>query len=230
MADHSQCPVDQGIRLAAALDDWDVLRPNDPMPEERELAICPGGRAAMAYLLGDEGPGHARVQRLVRSLAAVEGVELTAWRENGEACVRGAAGEMRFAPGSSLRDMRGRGWELDGNTDVLDTRVDGELVSSETYPDVLGRLWAALESESTGDVLLSAAPGYEFVDWGGGDHVGGGSHGSLRAEDSLVPLTFWGCGPDLERSGDQRPQWSITDVAAVALEHFAVARPAAADE
>jgi hypothetical protein len=227
MADHSQSPVDRGIRLAAALEDWDVLRPNDPVPGERELAVCPGGRAAMAYLLGEHAPRHARMRRLVRELSTIEGVELAAWRQDGEACVRSGAGELRFAPGSSLRDARGQGWELEGAAEVLETRVGDELVSSETYPDVLGRIWAALESPSTGDVLLSAAPGYEFVDWGGGDHLGGGSHGSLRAEDSLVPLVFWGCGPDLDRGGeDPRLQWSIVDVASVVLDHFGVVQPA----
>ena len=36
----------------------------------------------------------------------------------------------------------------------------------------------------SGEVLLSGTPGYEFVDWGGSDHVGGGSHGSLHASAS----------------------------------------------
>ena len=64
-----------------------------------------------------------------------------------------------------------------------------------------------------GDVLVSAARGYEFVDWGGADHVGGGSHGSLRRGDSLGPLAFVNCGPDLD-GGDARDRpWSIADVA-----------------
>ena len=39
-----------------------------------------------------------------------------------------------------------------------------------------------------GEVLVSATEGFEFSDLGGGDHVGGGSHGSLVAGDSEVPL------------------------------------------
>ena len=53
------------------------------------------------------------------------------------------------------------------------------------YPDALSRVWSALKCPTAGDVLLSAAPNYEFVDWGGADHVGGGSHGSLHSTDSL---------------------------------------------
>ena len=54
---------------------------------------------------------------------------------------------------------------------------DGRFLCSE-YPDALARIWSALKCPTAGDVLLSASPGYEFVDWGGADHVGGGSHGS----------------------------------------------------
>src|ERR1041384_565326 len=47
-------------------------------------------------------------------------------------------------------------------------------------------------SATSGDLFLSAAPGFEFPDWGGVDHVGGGSHGSLHHTDSLGALLFCG--------------------------------------
>jgi hypothetical protein len=81
-------------------------------------------------------------------------------------------------------------------------------------------MWAALPCPPAGDVLLSAAPGYEFVDWGGADHVGGGSHGSLHRSDSLGALLWCGTGPD---SRDAREQWSLRDVAPMICEHFGVA-------
>ena len=94
------------------------------------------------------------------------------------------------------------------------------------YPDALGRIWAALGCDSTGEILISAEPEYEFVDWGGADHAGGGSHGSLGLGDSAVPLVFLGCGPDLHRQNgvDVRAEWSIVDVAAVVLDHFGVSQ------
>ena len=61
----------------------------------------------------------------------------------------------------------------------------------------------------------SAAPGYEFADWGGVDHVGGGSHGSLHRADSLGALAF--CGVD---AGHDNEQWSIADVAPMVRSHF----------
>jgi hypothetical protein len=81
----------------------------------------------------------------------------------------------------------------------------------------LARLWSALTSPHAGDVLISAAEGYECVDWGGISHVGGGSHGSLGRGDSLSPVIFTGCGPDQPA---KNPQWALRDLAPVILEHF----------
>jgi hypothetical protein len=59
------------------------------------------------------------------------------------------------------------------------------------------------------------------VDWGGADHVGGGSHGSLHATDSLGAL-LW-CGTE-GRAGSlsraDREQWSLRDVAGIVRDHF----------
>ena len=76
------------------------------------------------------------------------------------------------------------------------------MLRSDAYPDALGRAWAALTCPTSGDVLLSAAPGYEFADWGGVDHVGGGSHGSLHRVDSLGALAF--CGVDAPHDARRR--------------------------
>jgi hypothetical protein len=95
---------------------------------------------------------------------------------------------------------------------------DGEL-RSKAYPDALGRAWAALSCPTSGDVLLSAAPGYEFADWGGVDHVGGGSHGSLHRADSLGVLAF--CGV---QAPHDRAAWSIADVAPMVRGHFGAGR------
>ena len=66
-------------------------------------------------------------------------------------------------------------------------------------------------------MLLSAAPGYEFADWGGVDHVGGGSHGSLHRVDSLGALLFCGVeAPPATTAGT----WSIADVAPMVRAHF----------
>jgi hypothetical protein len=72
-----------------------------------------------------------------------------------------------------------------------------------------------------GDVLLSAGPGFEFVDWGGQAHVGAGSHGSLHRADSLGPLLWCGTGP---ATRDAQPVWTLRDVVPMVCEHFGVSR------
>jgi hypothetical protein len=107
---------------------------------------------------------------------------------------------------------------VEGDHNALGLEVADGRVSSAIYPDPLGRLWGSLTCPNSGDVLISAMPGYEFVDWGGTDHVGGGSHGSLHRGDSLGVLIFAGTGPE----EDDRRQWSIEDVTPMVLDHFQV--------
>ena len=69
-------------------------------------------------------------------------------------------------------------------------------------------------------MLLSAAPGFEFIDWGRQAHVGGGSHGSLHAWDSLGALVLSG----VELPEPEPAQWAIRDVAPLVLRHFGLDR------
>jgi hypothetical protein len=149
-------------------------------------------------------------------LSEVDGVDLTITREDGRAVVRSERGELRFAPGGELVDRRGGTWSVDGELAALALEAGDGRVASDLYPDALGRLWSALECPHSGDVLLSASPGFEFVDWGGADHVGGGSHGSLHRDDSAGVLLL--CGID----APEREEWSLVDVAWLVLDHFRV--------
>jgi hypothetical protein len=220
MSDHGQVAVSERINLATALADWRVLQPNDPGVDHVELAVAPGARSAMVYMIDPERFLPRDFGRVLKRLRALEGIEVLAWKEGDRACVWTERGELRFRPGDTVRDRRGETWDTEGSLATLELEaVDGEAVS-RTYPDALRRIWSALACPGAGDVLVSAARGYEFTDWGGADHVGGGSHGSLRHGDSLATLAFVNCGPDLEPAGDWPAQWSITDVAPIVLSHF----------
>jgi hypothetical protein len=83
-------------------------------------------------------------------------------------------------------------------------------------PDAARRARSALANPNAGELLVSAAEGWELVDLGGRHHAGGGSHGSLVAGDSFVPLVTVGLQAELRR---------ITDVAPAVVEHFGVAPP-----
>jgi Type I phosphodiesterase / nucleotide pyrophosphatase len=215
MSDHSQTAVESGINLTDVLADMRVLTPSDPAPTEAEVAACPSARSAMVYALDPERRDEL-VARAADTLLEADGVELVITRENGTALVRSTAGELRFAPGDDLTDRRGLRWALSGDESVLELDTGDGHVDSATYPDALGRVWSALECPHSGDVLVSAELGYEFVDWGGAAHVGGGSHGSLHRDDSEGVLLM--CGVD----APERQHWSLADVTPLVLDHFGV--------
>jgi hypothetical protein len=131
--------------------------------------------------------------------------------------VRG--GELRFQPGGDTVDLRGARWSIEGDLDTLGLTVSDGRAFSDAYPDALARLWSALQCPRAGDVLVSAAAGYEFVDWGGAHHVGGGSHGSLDRGDSLGVMVMCGMGPG---AASERVQWSIRDAVPAITEHFGI--------
>jgi hypothetical protein len=218
-SDHSQAPVEERIRLDRAFEDFDVATPGGSRAATGEIALSPAQRSAMIYALDEDRRGET-VARAVELVGELEGVDLTMWRGvDGaeEARVRSSRGELRFSPEGDVEDHRGRSWSLDGELAALSATVQDGRFLSRDYPDALERIWSALTCPTAGDVLLSAAPGYEFVDWGGSDHVGGGSHGSLHRSDSLGTLLWCGTGPG---SRDAREQWSLRDVAPMIREHF----------
>ncbi len=215
-SDHSQATVEARIRLGDAFEEFDVATPSPSRSIGAEVALSPAQRAAMVYAL-DPTRRQEVIDRSIEAVRELEGVDLVLYRAGEEAVVRGHRGELRFAPGGELQDARGLRWSVEGELGALRAEVqDGRFLCTE-YPDALARAWSALSCPTAGDVLLSAAPGYEFVDWGGSDHVGGGSHGSLHRSDSLGALLWCGTGPERR---DVRAQWSLQDVAGLVKEHF----------
>ena len=168
-----------------------------------------------------------RASVVARALA-IEGVDLVMWLERDaheaprEAVIASPGrGELRFAPEGELQDPRGRRWSVEGELAVLGGRVHDGVLQTPDYPDALARAFSALTCPTSGEVLLSASEGFEFIDWGRQAHVGGGSHGSLHASDSLGALLFSGVAlPEREPA-----QWAIRDVAPLVLEHFDVPHP-----
>jgi hypothetical protein len=160
-----------------------------------EIVVTASNRAGQVYLL----PG-ARVDaaELARRLDGVEFVETTLRREGDEAVARRDGEELRFRPSVD-------GWETNGDAAILD------------HPDALRRVWSALANPNAGELLVSAADGWELADLGGRHHAGGGSHGSLTAGDSIVPLLTIGIDAAPER---------ITEIVPAVLTHFGVEPPA----
>jgi predicted AlkP superfamily pyrophosphatase or phosphodiesterase len=232
MADHSQAPVAATIALQDELAELGVLRParspdNDTRETRARIAVCPSQRAAMVYALRPAERDAMRASVATLALA-IDGVDLVMWLERDahdiprEGVIASAAhGELRFHPGGAggtVTDPRGVVWSVAGELAAIDGAIDdGGVLTTPAYPDALARAWSALTCATSGEVLISAAPGYEFLDWGRQAHVGGGSHGSLHASDSLGALVL--CGVDLPEV--EPTQWAIRDVAALVRAHFA---------
>jgi hypothetical protein len=192
-SDHGQTPVER----AAQLQDSFVAGEAD------SVVVAASNRAGMIYRLPGCKPSTRQIaERLDEETSA----DVVLFREDGVAVARRDGAELCFAPDNG-------GWRHEGSVDLLD---------SERYPNALERAWRALRCPNAGDVLVSATDGHEFTDLGGRHHVGGGSHGSLLAGDSLVPVVAAGLAPDALAA----PNLNVTDLAPLVLAHFGVEAPA----
>jgi predicted AlkP superfamily pyrophosphatase or phosphodiesterase len=199
-SDHGQTRVDRVASLQDSFADLDVFTGRrGTVPDRCDAVVTASNRSGMVYALGGQKP-----RELAERLDGADGVDLALFLENGEAVARKEGKEVRFAPGES-------GWAISG---------DRGLLVADEYPNAFERVWSALSCANAGEVIVSAAEGWEFEDLGGRHHAGGGSHGSLLAGDSTVPMLAAGFdGPPLPRDA------SVTDLAPLALTHFGVQPP-----
>jgi hypothetical protein len=102
---------------------------------------------------------------------------------------------------------------------VARRRGDEDPGLLDEYPEGPERVGAALRNPNAGEVLVSAAEGWEFADLAGSHHLGGGSHGSLVAGDSFVPMLSVGAGEPPARTIDVKD----TLLAALGVAHAGVA-------
>jgi hypothetical protein len=130
--------------------------------------------------------------RVAKALDGEESVGIVVFRVEGESFVRRDGEEARLVPG-----------------------VANELLAD--VPDGVERAFAATRNPNAGEVIVSAAQGFEFTDLAGRPHVGGGSHGALTAGDSEVPMLTLGLASVPRR---------IVDVAPTLIEHLGVEPPA----
>jgi len=84
---------------------------------------------------------------------------------------------------------------VEGGAVVARKDGDDDAAILDAYPLGRERVEAALRNPNAGEVLVSAASGWELADLAGMHHAGGGSHGSLTAGDSEVPMLGVGIEP-----------------------------------
>jgi predicted AlkP superfamily pyrophosphatase or phosphodiesterase len=189
--------------------------------------------AAVQVLLDAAGGGDAFLDRYAVVLVSDHGqttVDRTASLETALAPFEGQivvaasnrAGQVYLLP-EARTDAETLAHALDGEPSVdVTLRLDGDDVVARRdgsdgraeeleHPDAAVRARSALANPNAGELLVSAAEGWEFADLGGGHHAGGGSHGSLIAGDSMVPVLTIGVETEITR---------ITEIAPAVLAHF----------
>jgi Type I phosphodiesterase / nucleotide pyrophosphatase len=171
----------------------EVARLGDRFRHEADTLVAASNRAAHVYRTGPSAPS-ARV--LAERLDTEPAAEVVLFADGDAIVARRGGAELRI-----LDD----GGVLEGDAAILD------------QPDAVSRVTAAVRCPNAGEVVVSAAEGWEFEDLGRGHHRGGGSHGSLVAGDSLVPVIAVGV--------DGTAPTSIVDVAPAVLAHFGVGAP-----
>ena len=90
--------------------------------------------------------------------------------------------------------------------------IEGEEVRTSEYPLAMWRVKSALDLDRVGDVVVTMRVTYDCDDLTDENHLGGGDHASLHAQDSLIPFLSTLDDPPL------RP--AAVDVAPHILRHF----------
>ncbi|MGZ4354772.1 MAG: alkaline phosphatase family protein, partial [Gaiellaceae bacterium] len=143
-SDHGQTAVREGVRLERAFSDLPLLSSRGPR-YDAELFVAASNRFAQVYRLSGARTG---VEEVAGRLERDPAVDAVLYRAGEEAVVRRHGEELRFRPDSD------GAWETSGDEGLL------------ADPNGLERVWEALANPRAGEVLASAAEGYEFADIG----------------------------------------------------------------
>ena len=202
-------------------------------PEGAEDVSLARTDAAVQALLDAAGGGDAFLERYAVVLVSDHGqtpVDRTARLETALSrfadevvvCASNRAAQVYLLPGARTdAGELARALDSERSVDVT-LRLDGEEVVARRdgadgradeleHPDAVRRVRSALANPNAGELLVSAAEGWEFADLGGRHHAGGGSHGSLVAGDSTVPILTIGIDASIGR---------ITEITPAVLAHF----------
>jgi hypothetical protein len=166
-----------------------------------EIMICPNLRASQIYV---REPSPDVIGKIAAAALRESRVDQVIWRlgpPNGgqpRYTVVSNRGQLEFSRGagaaSTCVDLFGETWNWQGDAAALRLVPDGRTILSGEYPNAFERLAGVLDLPKSGEIWITAKPGCEFEVPGGEAHIGGASHGSLHALDSLCPVIVAG-GP-----------------------------------
>lgn len=201
------------IDLPAFFKDYHVLRPGETVTDETEIILAVNETMAYVYKLRTD----QSLRDMANLMIADPRIDIVSWKENGwiHALQGATSKEVRFKANGRLMDPYQQKWTVEKDINVLDLKIDSpnHTINYGQYPDALNRLKGALHSHKGEFLVVTAKPGYELADRSSPTHHGGGGHGSLRQEESLIPLIVSGT--------DQKPPYlRIIDLKSYLLNLF----------
>ena len=202
-SDHGHCDVlnDPGtvVRLDQVLAGFRQAELGRAWRSKDEVMICPNMRAAQIYV---RQPRPEAIEHIASTLLMHPGVDQVMWRKRLTGTEAGYTVQTRDARLNFRRegsndnaiDEFGGFWHWSGDPAALTLDQEGRSLYFRDYPNAFERIAGVLDLDQSGELWVTARPGFEFEVPGGKAHVGGASHGALHALDSFSPVIVAGGG------------------------------------
>ncbi|MFS0555377.1 alkaline phosphatase family protein [Brevibacillus sp. 179-C9.3 HS] len=178
------------IDLRDLLNHYQIAKISQPVTPNDQIVISTNERMAYIYALDSRIP----ISNIVRLLQREPKLDIIAMKDNKKVIVTAGKVNRQFAyqPKGPFTDPYGQSWSFDGDPRLLDITIQNKQITYGKYPDVLARLYGAMNSHEGRYVIATVRPGYELITESSPTHIGGAAHGSLHELDSLVPLLVTG--------------------------------------
>ncbi|WP_310231794.1 alkaline phosphatase family protein [Brevibacillus nitrificans] len=178
------------VDLRPLLNQYRIARLNQPIGADDQIVISTNERMAYVYAIDDQVP----LSDVVKHLQKESKLDLIAIKDGNTVQVTTGKNSrmLSYRPGGNATDEYGQFWTISGDPSLADITVTNNRIKYGKYPDVLARLYGAMNSHEGRFAVVTVQPGYEVVTESSPTHIGGGAHGSLHELDSLVPFLVTG--------------------------------------
>ncbi|WLD91599.1 alkaline phosphatase family protein [Alkalihalobacillus sp. AL-G] len=207
MGDSGQSPIGDEketalIDLRSIFDDFDLVKPGQPINTNDQLLLAVNERMAYIYLLDET----LKFDDISDLLLADERIGFTAWKENDGIIIKSPEDNeaLLVKNDGDYEDDYGQSWSIQGDPAVLDVSMNENQIQFGNYPDAFSRLYGSLFSHDARFLIVDAKPGHELISEKTPTHIGGAGHGSLHRLDSTAPMIIIGSeqSPDSMRHVD----------------------------
>lgn len=183
IGDHSQSIVGykNAVRLDKIFSKYRLSPRGLYFGNDSQLVISANERMAAIDIIDKE----LDINKILECLAQEKNIGLVMWKKDEIYNILSDGKSLRFNKNNKTQDEKPMKWQIEGDAGVID---------AEIYPDAFERISAVLDYGNPTKIILSAPLGWEYYMPGAPIHPGGGSHGSLHSEDSIVPVISAGQG------------------------------------